>query len=61
MNEALITAITFLVGVIFAAGGIVYSTRKEIAQTKIDVNRMGQRNRDDEKAAARRAQIDSIG
>jgi hypothetical protein len=54
MTEALIAAIIFLVGVIFAAGGRLSSIRKELAQSKLDINRMGSKNRDEEKAAARR-------
>ncbi len=58
MNAELIGAAIFAVGVIFAAGKFVNSategTKKELAQSKLDVNRLGQKLREGEKAAARR-------
>jgi len=51
---AWLSALIFVGGVIFSAGGIVYSTRKELAQNKLDVNRLGGKGREEEKAAARR-------
>jgi len=54
MIEALITAVIFLVGVIFAAGRLIYTQQEELKQTKVDLNRMGQKMREEEKAALRR-------
>jgi hypothetical protein len=54
MIEAAVAAFIFLAGTIFATGGIVALTRKEIGQLKLDVNRMGNKSREEEKAAARR-------
>lgn len=44
----------WLVGVIFVAGGIVYGQKKENAQLRLDVSRLGNKSRDEERAAARR-------
>jgi hypothetical protein len=54
VNTELIGAAIFVITTIFAAGGIVWTTRKELAQTKIDVNRVGQKIRDEERSAWRR-------
>ena len=54
MNVELIGAAIFVITTIFAAGGVVWTTRKELVQTKIDVNRVGQKIRDEEKTAWRR-------
>jgi hypothetical protein len=69
LNAELIGAAIFVVGVIFAAGKFVNSVTEgykqeiaalrqryetEHAQTKLDVNRLGSKFRDLEKAAARK-------
>jgi hypothetical protein len=51
---AAIQGLIFIATAIFVAGGIVKSSRKEQDQTKIDVSRIGTKQRDEEKAAARR-------
>ncbi len=51
---AFLGAIIFAIGVIYAAGKIVQGTRNEATQTKVDVNRLGYKMHDEEKAAARR-------
>lgn len=57
MTGELIGAAIFVFGVIFAAGKFVNSvtegTKKEMAQTKIDVNRIGAKVRELEKVVAR--------
>jgi hypothetical protein len=54
MPSAMVQAVIFAVTVVFVAGGIVYGSRMDHASTKLDVNRMGGKIRDDERAAARR-------
>ena len=58
MNAELIGGAIFVVTVIFAAGKFVNSategSKKELAQLKLDVNRLGSKLRDGERAAARR-------
>lgn len=54
MIAALIQGLIFLATAIFVAGGIVKSSRKEQDQSKIDISRIGTKQRDEEKAAARR-------
>ena len=54
MSEGFIGALVFLIGVIFTAGGIINGQKKENAQLKIDISRIGNKQRDEEKNAARR-------
>jgi hypothetical protein len=49
-----ITAAIFVVGAIYAAGRVLSNNKAEIDQAKIDLNRMGQKIRDEERAALRR-------
>ena len=52
--NGLIQALIFVATAIFTAGGIVYGTRKDLSQTKTDVNRIGAKQRDEERANLRR-------
>jgi len=74
MWSSWVGAFIFVMGVIFTAGGIVYSTRRELSQSKLeinrlheekasitellqtksDINRLGAKQRDEERAALRR-------
>ena len=54
MSEGLIAAIVAVIGGIFAAGKLFSSVRENQDQTKLDVNRMGQKIRDEERAELRR-------
>jgi hypothetical protein len=49
-----VNAAIFMAGAIFAAGGIVLGTRRDLWQNKQDINRVGSKVREDEKAEARR-------
>lgn len=54
MIGPIIQGLIFIATAIFVAGGIVKSNRKEQDQTKTDISRIGTKQRDEERAAARR-------
>ncbi len=61
MNELFVRMALALLGIvigagtgIFAAGKRSASAEKDVAQSKLDINRVGSKGRDDEKAALRR-------
>lgn len=49
-----IGAIIFVVGAIFAAGKLISDAKAEGSQTRVDLNRMGQKMREEERANLRR-------
>ena len=54
MSEGMIAAIVAVIGGIFAAGKLFSTTEASQQQTKLDVNRIGQKMRDEERAELRR-------
>jgi hypothetical protein len=54
MMREWLTAAIFVATAIFTAGGIVLVTRRDLWQNKQDINRVGSKVREDEKAEARR-------